>query len=214
MDIALNLILQIPVYGHKVLGEKEEYNPSSPASLCSFKSFFRVGFGFFLVVHDFSPLCSLLTAQAPRDPSYEEPAKENWGPWSSHGRGTYLGQQIHRTQHCGAGTAVGPAGPAGDEDAAQPGAADPSPVLPGPRLVWSVWLGVGGQTGATAAHACSQPCMVCAGVSCAQNNGCSELEHPHHIPVPFRGMKWAVLEQLLLVMSKGGMLVEWFYSVE
>lgn len=55
-------------------------------------------------------------------------------------------------------------------------------------------------------------CGLCQGVSCAQTNGCSELVHPHHLLVPFRGMK--VLEYLPLAMGSGGVLVERFYSVE
>ena len=43
--------------------------------------------------------------------------------------------QLHGAQHGGPGAAVGPAGPAVHEDAAQPGAADRSqvstPVVPG-----------------------------------------------------------------------------------
>lgn len=113
-----------------IIPAEEEYNPSSPASLCSNMLFLRL----FLCTSWFSPLLSLVTAQAPGDPSYEEPAEEDRGPRGGHGRGAYSGQQIHGAQHRGAGAAVGPAGPARDEDAAQPGAADSGSVLSTPRV--------------------------------------------------------------------------------
>lgn len=67
-------------------------------------------------------------AQTPGDPCHAQPAEENRGPWSSYGRGTDLGQQIHRTQHSRSGTTVGPTWPTGHENATQPGTTDPSQV--------------------------------------------------------------------------------------
>lgn len=136
----------------------------------------------------FSPL-SLLPAQAPGDPGYEEPAEEDWGPWSSHGRGTYLGQQIHRAQHRGAGAAVGPAWPAGNENAAQSGTADSSSVRPTLHAVCGVpgWGEVNNNTPLSVwKQTLCSPCWWVSPVFCR-----AELLNPQHFPALFRGMKLA-----------------------
>lgn len=123
-----------------IKSQQTEYKTSSPASPYSTHAHFK-GFLLFFFHFLISSSYSLLAAQAPGDPSYEEPAEEDWGPRSCHGGGTYLGQQVHGAQHRGAGAAVGPAWPAGDENAAQPGAADPSSVLPTLRAACLAWVG-------------------------------------------------------------------------
>lgn len=70
--------------------------------------------------------------------------------------------------------------------------------------------GGGGKTGATAARACSQPCVVCAKQSPCSDQWMHWAGASLPPPSSLWRVKWAVLEWLPLAKSNGGILVEWF----